>query len=317
MHRRGRRRSLSDDMATARKAKKNAPVDVSTCACGPLGGACVLAAVNGTRNPCVAVQTEASASLWGGLHCMRSREHRGLFVIARAADGRTVCTGGDSFHITVANERGRFASLSEPTGSAPSVYWVDLSASALLSDAQSYEVSIALTETQRRERWPGAVDDAPRDLAEWLRRSVCVWRHVTRGSAIDVPAPDAARAPAHREPLCRALPRDGAAMGYVRPQREPSTCDGGALCDGNALAALLNTSNEQRYQQRARKGFGHVLKPLGCRLKLFEEADVVACLRGRQLLNVGSDVAVDVQRGFARLNASLRGWTRRRPGSAA
>ena len=51
-------------------------------------------------------------------------------------------------------------------------------------------------------------------------------------------------------------------------------------------------------------------------LRLLSESDVVSCLNGRQLLNVGSDVAVDIQRGFGRLNQTTQAWTHRRPGSS-
>ena len=71
---------------------------------------------------------------------------------------------------------------------------------------------------------------------------------------------------------------------------------------------LLNTSHTQRFRQRRRKGFQHVLKPLGCRPHLYTEAEVAACLRGQTILNMGSDVAVDLQRGFGRLNSTTRRW---------
>jgi hypothetical protein len=90
-------------------------------------------------------------------------------------------------------------------------------------------------------------------------------------------------------------------------------CDGGRACDGNAQDRLINTSNPERLQQRTRKGFRHALKPLGCRMHLFDEAEISSCLGRRAVLNMGSDVAVNLQRGFGRLNTSLQAWTRRRP----
>ena len=52
-------------------------------------------------------------------------------------------------------------------------------------------------------------------------------------------------------------------------------------------------------------------------MRLFDEAAAVRCLHGKRLLNMGSDIAVDLQRGLARLNSTTQAWTRRRPGSSA
>lgn len=255
--------------------------------------------------------TDAAASNWAGLHCLQTGKQRGIFVISRAANGQHVCTNGDAFHAWVISERLRFASLSQPT-STPHVHWIDLGASAIVREPQAVELSLALVETLRRDL---GTPEAAFDLGPWLRTSVCSWRSVTRNSPVNIP-PAAHGAAASDEPACGTLPRDGVGMGYVS-LREPSTCDGGSLCIGNAFSRLLNTSTDQRYHQRAKKGFSHVLKPLGCRMRLFEEADVTRCLAGKRVINMGSDIAVDIQRGFGRLNASLYAWTRRRPGTAA
>ena len=229
------RRSLSDEPSPL---KARLPMDVASCACGPAGGTCVLQMLNASG--CALQPTDAAASLWAGAHCLSSSAKRGVFVISRATDRRPVCTAGDEFIATVTSERLRFTSLSQAAPAAPSVYWMDLSASAL-ADAQSLELHIALTETLRRDL-AGAADAASSfDLALWLRYSQCSWRHVTRGSIIEVPPSPRPS----REPACGALPADGARMGYLKLQH-PETCDGGTSCDGDALHQLLNTSNLQR-----------------------------------------------------------------------
>ena len=72
------------------------------------------------------------------------------------------------------------------------------------------------------------------------------------------------------------------------------------------MQRLLNTSNENRYKQRERRGFKHVLKPYGCRLNLYDEHQFTQCLDGRSLLNMGTDIAVDLMRGLARINSSTQ-----------
>ena len=108
-------------------------------------------------------------------------------------------------------------------------------------------------------------------------------------------------------------------------------CERARLCTGDAAARLLNTSNEQRLRQRTRRGFRHVMlyytcpssddasarrahshaddepkftlprmcrhvmKPRGCALHLYDEHEVASCLHRLKVLNVGSDVAVNVQ----------------------
>ena len=307
----GRRTAHSEAPGTAKPATAVPP----SCACGDAGAACVLEALG--VSSCKNEPTDASESLWAGTHCLllRRAAMRGIWIISRTVSQSIACTGGDSYHATAVNDGLRFAALSRPVvGSAtPSVYWVNLSSSALNLSPQRYELSIALVETQRRSDKPGAAADVF-DLSEWLRSSQCVWRHVTKAASIDVAETRRARP---TEPLCRGpLPPDGAAAGYLR-LADPLSCDGGAACDGDAAVALLNTSSDARYHRRMAKGYQHVLKPLGCRLRLYEEADVARCLAGRKVLNMGSDVAVDLQRGFARLNSSTRAWSRRKPGSMA
>lgn len=100
-------------------------------------------------------------------------------------------------------------------------------------------------------------------------------------------------------------------MAYVAVDADAHSC--GDLCEGDANLRLLNTSNKRRFVLRTSKGFHHVLKPLGCRIRLRGEAEVMKCLAGRSVLIMGSAAAADVKVGFARLNESLVAWTRRRP----
>ena len=46
---------------------------------------------------------------------------------------------------------------------------------------------------------------------------------------------------------------------------------------------LLNTSSPPRLRQRQRKSFHHMLKPIGCIEKLFDEHEFTACLAGRSV----------------------------------
>jgi hypothetical protein len=237
-----------------------AATDVPHCACGEAGAACVSRAVQ-ANGECDNAPTEAAASIWAGTHCLRT-ESRGLFLVSRTANGRIVCGGGDSYHVTVANDDVRISALSRAI--APAVYWLNLSATALLRGRQTYSLSIALVETQRRDAahaYVGPTSDVSElPLARWLRSSMCAWAPVTSAFPIEVgEAESSARATSKREPWCGSLPADGMSMGYVTLRTE-DTCNDGSACDGNATERLLHTSNEQRYRARTRKGFHHVLK---------------------------------------------------------
>jgi hypothetical protein len=185
---------------------------------------------------------------------------------------------------------------------------------------RTVRVTISLVETWRRDviqNARGTEDERELDLAAWLRGSACAWEHVTKAHPIDLPVQQM-MPPSHRwvEPRCGAFPSAPTASAYVT-LLEPETCNRGAACEGDAAARLLNTSNVQRFRQREHKRYRHVLKPLGCRLHLLGEPEVTSCLRGRSLLNMGSDVIVNLMRGFGRLNRTLQSWTRQRPAVGA
>ena len=298
------------------------------CPCDASAGAqCVLRSVAGAAADCANRPTDPERSVWAGARCAASHAiaARGIWLVSLAANGQPVCTRGDSWHVSVAGRRLQFAALSEPTRAEPAVYWVNLSATALQHGRQRYALSIALIETVARDS-PSAqsLHYAPAppyvswSLVAWLRHSRCSWGHMVRGAElmVDGPASSAAewRAAAARQPACDTLPA-ASSMAYVALD-DAATCDGGEACIGNAAARLFNTSNLARLRQRSRKGYaGHALRPLGCRLRLYDEADVARCLApGRSILSVGSDVAVALQQGFGRINETLVAWTRRIPG---
>ena len=276
-----------------------------------------------TRTPCVHEVTDAARSVLTGLACMNGPVRtRGFFVASLSAAGSPVCTGGDRFHAWAASPTSHFAMLSQPVSpTMPNVYWFNASATAVLPGSRTYLLTVSLVESMRRTTpGPGVVDaEAERarqawSLEHWARWSECVWRVV---GAAETPVLVHTAGPASQEPECGALPA-ASGMAYVALQGEPASCGAeGALCVGDAATRLINSSNGQRLRQRSAKGFNHILKPVGCRFRLRDEADVQQCLRGRRLLNIGSAVAVDLQRGFARLNRSLVAWTRRRPGTTA
>ena len=294
--------SLSSATAVARCAtmprstrldKTRPPLSMPQCACGDAGASCILSNIG--KEPCVHEPTDAAASDWIGTHCL-STATRGFFIVSRAANSRAVvCTGGDTYHVWAVSDKLRFAALSRPIPKHPSVYWVDMNAASILRGESQYDVQIALIETVRREMHLSMPDDVD-DLALWLRASMCVWRLVTKASPMMVAIRGGViTAP---EPYCGTLPADGQSMGYLTLE-QPETCNNGHACDGDAYHHLLNTSNDNRYRVRERRGFRHVLKPIGCRMRLYDETAIAKCLRGRQLLNIGSDISVDLQRGFA------------------
>ena len=275
---------------------------------------------------CAPKPTSAAHSVAVSVACSNAASiaARGFFVISLAVSGEPVCTGGDRYHAWVSGTDGNvhFAALSQPSGGPSHVYWVNTSASAALQGSRRFTIELALAETRRRE---GGETEAERarsewSLSTWLREGVCVWRQLAQ----DVPAFEVEdRRPAGApEPLCTAVP-EASSMAYVALP-EVSGPPGvrwcgrdGAICSGDAQGRLLNTSNVQRLAHRRARGFAHVLKPVACRFGLLEEAEAARCMGGQAVLNVGSTVAVDVQRGFARLNSSLAAWTRRRPGTTA
>jgi hypothetical protein len=146
-------------------------VQASHCSCGDERGAeCFVTSSKPSGSVCVHEQTSASASVWGGLHCLlvSNAAQRGVFVASRSSSGQRICTGGDHYHAWLTSDRLQLAALSKPLSS--SVYWLNLSASALLPEAHRFELDIALVETVRRV--PGSLPSGNwDDLASWLRRS--------------------------------------------------------------------------------------------------------------------------------------------------
>ena len=297
--------------AGVRRLKAGEPRELTpshddTCACGD--ARCVAAAEPAA--PCESAPTDASASVVRGLRCST-----GFFVLSRAASGARVCAGSvDHFHASVVGERLRFASLSQHV--VENVHWVNMSSLAALPGfGGKYRLTISLVETYDR---PLSAPPADWDLPVWLRHSRCLWRRVgVSDVSVGEGSSSSSRSALSAEPVCSggaSAGFDGRAMGYATLDADDG-CDG--HCVGDAAGRILNTSNAQRLEQRMRKGFHHVLKPLGCRLRLYDEHELSRCLGGRSVLNVGSDVAVDVQRGLGRLNSTLAAWTRRRPGSVS
>ena len=290
------------------RRRQLAVLDMADCACGDTP--CIVA--KHAKLPCARVPADAPSVSVIGLRCLAAGAMRGLYLQARASSTERACSGGDRFHVSVVGDRLRFAALSQAASrDDPSLHWVNLSALAIVTGRHTYSVTVSLTETDT------SFDaDADWSLSAWLRHSRCSWRRV--GTA-DVEVVVARRAGASASPAQCGAPGsyDASATGYVRLD-DAGTCGHGpeALCTGGPPSErLINTSNPQRLQQRTGRGYRHILKPLGCRLHLFGEEEVARCLAGRAVLNMGSDVAIDISRGFGRLNSTLAAWTRTRPGS--
>ena len=291
--------------------------DIGRCAC-PSDVTSVAAALScfaSDAQPCVHRETSASNVIVRGLECATA-EHaqgsRGFFVLSRDSAGRAVCTGGDLFHLWVVEQHGgwRFASLSQQVGpnAASSAYWMNMSAAALPGN-RTYDLTLSLVETQWRAqqraegreipRWSADGTESP--LLDWLRDRRCAWQQVAlpdglRRISISSPAQSA-------RPACTVMP-PSSTFAY----RQVQVCSGRGRCN-QTRRRILDTSNAQRLQQRQTRGFEHVLESTQCAFRWMGEGAVERCLAGKQLLNLGSD-AVDLQRGFARLNRSLVAWTR-------
>ena len=248
---------------------------------------------------------------------------RGFFVLSRNAAGLPVCTGGDSYHLAATEEAGRcrFSALSQSLdviahdAGVAYAYFVPTNAALV---AGKYTLRLSLVSTQRRDHqhlegrgalsWSRSGGEEP--LRHWLRDRRCSWSDVAQGSQTVSLAPPSF-SPSRKR--CRSMPPLNE-LAYVRLD-EPSVIGGcGRWCHGNATASLIDTSNEPRWQGRARRGFQHALAATNCYFELFDEAAVTQCLAGRSLHLMGSAAAVDLQRGMARINRTIAAWTRVRPG---
>ena len=298
------------------------------CACPdsdtPLLAALFCFSGEGLAPSCAHRESSASRATVLGLECTSSKDEsmRGFFVVSRDATGKLVCTGGDSYHLWVNEKQGdmQFAALSQTIlpDEYPAVYWLNTSA-ARMAGTHEYELVLSLVETPLRalqlaERHTAGVGLSRRgesSLLDWLRVQRCAWQRVPlpgHQQVITITHDD--RLPDIRSP-CASIPR-ASSFAYRRLKR---CLPGTTRCwDNQTRRRILDTSNEARGQKRRAQGFEHVLQSSSCRLRWFGEAALTRCLGGRSLLNVGSD-AVDLQRGFARLNKSLVSWTRTRPGT--
>lgn len=291
--------------------------DIGRCAC-PNDVTSLTSALNcfaSDTQPCKHRKTNASNVIVRGLECATD-EHahgvRGFFVLSRDSAGHAVCTGGDLYHLWVVEQQDdwRFASLSQPVGpnATPSAYWMNMSLSALPGN-HTYNLTLSLVETQwRAQQWAEGrevphwrADGTESPLLDWLRSRRCAWQQVAlpdglRQISYSSPAQSA-------RPACTVMP-PSSTFAY----RRVHVCSGRGRCN-QTRRRILDTSNAQRWQQRLTRGFEHVLESTQCTFRWMGEGAVERCLAGKQLLNVGSD-AVDLQRGFARLNRSLVAWTR-------
>ena len=148
------------------------------------------------------------------------------------------------------------------------------------------------------------------DLTTWLRFSKCEWQPLLKNVEVRLRLHETS--PHAKVQQCNRLPDDSLAMGYVSLGASPSTCDDGKVCWGDGQARLVNTSSRTRLTQRKDKTFDHVLKPVGCVLRLYDEHEFSRCLSGRRVLNAGSPIAVNLHRGFGLLNSTIQSWTHRR-----
>lgn len=272
---------------------------------------------------CAHRETSAAHVVTLAMECTNARasSSRGFFVLSKDSAGMPVCTGGDAYHASIieaTNGDWRFAALSQPIGDdAPAAYWINTSA-ARMPGRHVYTLALSLVETPLRAlqhaegkdsrgglRWSADGRESP--LSNWLRERRCVWERVPlQQSTISVifNSPEA-------ETACKSMP-PASTLAYRRIRRCPP--GSGRCTDNQTRRRILDTSNEQRLKKRLAQGFEHVLTSSECRLRWFGEAALTRCLEGRSVLNVGSD-AVDLQRGFARINRSLAAWTQVRPGA--
>ena len=293
-----------------------------TCECPsqPTAAAAALACLHQPfrASQCVHEESSAGAALLVGMRCMEAAEpaSRGFFVVSRSAAGAAVCTGGDSYHAALETKDAQlhFTALSQPVGrAAPNAYWINASATGLLAGRRPYHLSLSLAETVRRgqqlaERRSGF----EMSMRDWLRDRVCSWEAVPLPSG-RVQVISAQPLPSRALRRCSAVPPAHELAYASVPTSGADAC--GGWCTGDAAARIFNTSNEKRLASRLRQGFHHVpVTSAGCRFHWHDEAELSRCLAGKQLLLVGSAVAIDLQRGFAQINSSLAAWTRVRPG---
>ena len=272
---------------------------------------------------CTHRETSAASVDVQGLHCTNhsTTGNRGFFVASRDANGSPVCTGGDAFHVRAVSYDWQFSALSQPVGeSRPFAYWINMSNTGVAGGTHQYKLSISLVETAHRSlqqgegrsslRW--TAEGSESHLQDWLRDSKCAWQRVplaAENGLIQVTSDAPLRASL---PACTFMP-PASAFAYRRVN--PSCPPGSAVrCpDNHTRRRILDTTNDQRLQKRRAQGFDHVLASSQCQLRWFGESGLARCLAGRSVLNMGSE-AVDLQRGFARINKSLSSWTRTRPG---
>ena len=276
--------------------------------------------------PCAHRETSASRVIVRGLECTSSRNvgMRGFFVISADDAGMPVCTHGDAFHLWVAEANGdwQFSVLSQSLAlDAPAVYWMNTSA-ARMPGVHEYSLTLSLVETPLRAlqqaegkttgglSWFSNGTESP--LQDMLRYRRCVWQQVPlQAPIIRVQHSTITNTPSV---ACSSMPSTSSfayrRIGRCAVSSNPRDCP-----DNHTRRRILDTSNEQRLRKRMAQGFGHVLTSSECRLRWFGEAALQRCLAGRSVLNVGGADAVDVQRGFARINRSLVSWTQVRPGT--
>ena len=266
--------------------------------------------------PCVHRATEHAQIR--GWECAEAG--RGFFVLSYDGTGRAVCSAGDAYHLWSLEKHGawRFAALSQPVRSAPNAYWMNLSASAAIpATSLVYNLTLSLIETPLRAqqlaegrpeglRWSTDGPESP--LQHRLRDTKCVWQRVELPEQHRTLNIARRLVPPMPKSLCRMMPDD---FSY----RRVGECESGPGQDRctQVRRHVIDTSNEQRLTKRKAQGFEHVLESRSCQLQWFGESKVERCLADRQLLSLGGE-ALDLQRGFARLNRTLVSWTRVRPG---
>ena len=299
-----------------------------SCACGPTAAVAACFAELHPIAGCRHEATDPTRVQVLGLHCVDATlpAERGFALASLTAGGSAACTGGDSYHAwaqasdsgVLLSDVAHFASLSAPMATAhPHLYWVSLAATAAVPGRRSYDLTISLVETQQRELqlaegrgplvWSTKLDESPLD--DFLRDRRCVWQRVPVPVVVRVEASGADPA---SEPQCHEV-TGLSPMAFVSLGAEGC---GSGLCLGDARARILNTSNRQRLALRTSKGFAHLLKPAGCRYRLYDETALTTCLAGRAVLNMGSSLSTDISKGLARINDTLRAWTHRRPDEA-
>ena len=254
---------------------------------------------------------------------------RGFFVIAHGGpegEAAPVCNGGDAFHLHATERRDHlihFSALSQPISAAGPVHFFDTSSLGMLPGTHEFALTLTLVETSP---WRGHEITAHNEAAlkrptllEWLTTRRCVGQRVPLSSSRVVSLNFDAASPIP-EPECTSLPTAPGQYAYVKSESGEAGAGAGGVesssmwCIGNATRRLHDTANAVRRMARSRQGFRHVLKPMGCRLRLYGEQRLARCLRGRSVLLMGSTFSVDIRKGLARLNSTLGAWTRQPPG---